>query len=105
MEQKSNNIVDIRYQQTGEATATNALGMREMQAKAYEARQKRFLLIKAPPALGKSRALMFIALDFCDSISNFFEDFSPKVHLVSFFFVLLHQVLPKAPSLELCSLI
>ena len=35
MEQKSNNIVDIRYQQTGEATATNALGMREMQAKAY----------------------------------------------------------------------
>ena len=61
--QDSNNIVDIRYQQTGEATATNALGMREMQAKAYEARQKRFLLIKAPPASGKSRALMFIALD------------------------------------------
>ena len=63
MEQKSNNIVDIRYQQTGEASATNELGMREMQAKAYEARQKRFLLIKAPPASGKSRALMFIALD------------------------------------------
>ncbi len=37
--------------------------MREMQAKAYEARNKRFLLIKAPPASGKSRALMFIALD------------------------------------------
>ena len=63
MEQNCNNIVDIRYQQTGEATATDALGMREMQAKAYEARQKRFLLIKAPPASGKSRALMFIALD------------------------------------------
>lgn len=63
MEQKSNNIVDIRYQQTGEASATNELGMREMQAKAYEARDKRFLLIKAPPASGKSRALMFIALD------------------------------------------
>ena len=61
--QDSNNIVDIHYQHTGEATATDALGMREMQAKAYEARQKRFLLIKAPPASGKSRALMFIALD------------------------------------------
>jgi len=63
MEQNSNNIVDIRYQQTGESSATNKLGMREMQAKAYEAREKRFLLIKAPPASGKSRALMFIALD------------------------------------------
>ena len=63
MEQNSNNIVDIHYQQTGEATATDALGMREMQAKAYEARNRRFLLIKAPPASGKSRALMFIALD------------------------------------------
>ena len=63
MEQKSNSIVDIRYQQTGEASATNELGMREMQAKAYAARDKRFLLIKAPPASGKSRALMFIALD------------------------------------------
>ena len=63
MVQNSNNIVDIRYQQTGESSATNELGMREMQAKAYEARKKRFLLIKAPPASGKSRALMFIALD------------------------------------------
>lgn len=63
MEQNSNNIVDIRYQQTGCASATNELGMREMQAKAYEVRDKRFLLIKAPPASGKSRALMFIALD------------------------------------------
>ena len=63
MVQNSNNIVDIRYQQTGESSSTNELGMREMQAKAYEARNKRFLLIKAPPASGKSRALMFIALD------------------------------------------
>ena len=49
--------------QTGKSSAVNELGMREMQAKAYEARNKRFLLIKAPPASGKSRALMFIALD------------------------------------------
>lgn len=58
-----NTIVDIKYQQTGTATAVNPLGMREMQAMAYEHRSKRFLLIKAPPASGKSRALMFIALD------------------------------------------
>lgn len=63
MEQKCNEIVDIKYLQTGKSSAVNDLGMREMQAKAYEARNKRFLLIKAPPASGKSRALMFIALD------------------------------------------
>ena len=63
MEQINTDIVNIRYQQTGASSATNALGMREMQAKAYEARNQRFLLIKAPPASGKSRALMFIALD------------------------------------------
>ena len=58
-----NSIVDINYQQTGAATSVNSLGMREMQAMAYEARNERFLLIKAPPASGKSRALMYIALD------------------------------------------
>ena len=63
MEHAENNIVDIHYQQTGGATTTNDMGMREMQAKAYAARNKRFLLIQAPPASGKSRALMFIALD------------------------------------------
>nr|WP_260322665.1 DEAD/DEAH box helicase [Corynebacterium glucuronolyticum] len=39
------------------------MGMREMQARAYEKRNSRYLLLKAPPASGKSRALMFIALD------------------------------------------
>ncbi len=63
MNQLNDNIVDIKYQQTATSSNTNALGMREMQAKAYEARNQRFLLIKAPPASGKSRALMFIALD------------------------------------------
>ena len=63
MEKSSSNIVDIHYQQTGAATAVNPLGMREMQALAYEHRDQRFLLIKAPPASGKSRALMYIALD------------------------------------------
>ena len=59
----TNDFVDIRYQQNGHSTNTDSLGMREMQAKAYEARNKKYLLIKAPPASGKSRALMFIALD------------------------------------------
>ncbi|MBP5425690.1 MAG: DEAD/DEAH box helicase family protein [Prevotella sp.] len=63
MAQFSSSIVDIKYQQTGAATAVNPLGMREMQALAYQHRDKRFLLIKAPPASGKSRALMYIALD------------------------------------------
>ena len=63
MRQQANEIVNIQYEQTGRSSATNELGMREMQAKAYAARDKRFLLIKAPPASGKSRALMFIALD------------------------------------------
>lgn len=57
------NIVNISYAQTGQSSTTNSLGMREMQAMAYEARNKKYLLIKAPPASGKSRALMFIALD------------------------------------------
>ena len=59
----TSDFVDIRYQQSGQSTNTDSLGMREMQAKAYEARNKKYLLIKAPPASGKSRALMFIALD------------------------------------------
>lgn len=63
MNTKQNNFVDIHYAQNGKSTNTDALGMREMQAKAYKFRDKRFLLIKAPPASGKSRALMFIALD------------------------------------------
>ncbi|MCQ2197256.1 MAG: DEAD/DEAH box helicase family protein [Bacteroidaceae bacterium] len=57
------NIVNISYAQTGQSSTTNSLGMREMQAMAYEARNKKYLLIKAPPASGKSRALMFVALD------------------------------------------
>jgi hypothetical protein len=57
------NLIDVTYAQTGESTSTNNMGMRAMQARAYEARANQYLLIKAPPASGKSRALMFIALD------------------------------------------
>ena len=57
-----NTIVNINYEQTGLSTGTNSLGMREMQAKVYETRSKQYLLVKAPPASGKSRAMMFVAL-------------------------------------------
>ncbi len=57
------NIVEVEYNQTGKSTSTNSMGMREMQAKAYEKRDSQYLLIKAPPASGKSRALMFLGLD------------------------------------------
>lgn len=43
-----NDFVDIHYQQNGQSSQTNELGMREMQAKAYEARNQKYLLIKAP---------------------------------------------------------
>lgn len=57
------NLVEVNYEQTGQSKSTNEFGMREMQQKAYEQRDARYLLLKAPPASGKSRALMFIALD------------------------------------------
>lgn len=56
-------IVNVTYAQTGQSSKLNSLGMREMQEKVYQARDAKYLLLKAPPASGKSRALMFIALD------------------------------------------
>lgn len=56
-------IVHVTYAQTGQSSTTNAYGMREMQEKAYQVRDAQYILLKAPPASGKSRALMFIALD------------------------------------------
>lgn len=57
------NLVNVSYHQTGKSTSTNTMGMREMQSRAFEARDAKYLLLKAPPASGKSRALMFLALD------------------------------------------
>lgn len=56
-------IVHVSYGRTGESAKINDMGMREMQQKAYQARDAQYLLLKAPPASGKSRALMFVALD------------------------------------------
>lgn len=55
--------VSFQTARTGVSTKANALGMRPMQERAYNKRGEQYLLIKSPPASGKSRALMFIALD------------------------------------------
>ena len=55
--------VSVTYAHDGSSTRSNELGMRPMQERAYQKRGEQYLLIKSPPASGKSRALMFIALD------------------------------------------
>ncbi|MHC2290319.1 DEAD/DEAH box helicase family protein [Bradyrhizobium barranii] len=62
-EKKAIPSVSVSYARNGSSTKANALGMRPMQERAYERRGEQYLLIKSPPASGKSRALMFIALD------------------------------------------
>ena len=55
--------ISIKTACTGASNKANELGMRPMQERAFEKRGEQYLLIKSPPASGKSRALMFIALD------------------------------------------
>jgi hypothetical protein len=55
--------VSISTARSGASGKTNAFGMRPMQERVYAKRGEQYLLIKSPPASGKSRALMFIALD------------------------------------------
>jgi len=55
--------VSVNYSTNGSSTQANEFGMRPMQERAYEMRGEQYLLIKSPPASGKSRAVMFIALD------------------------------------------
>lgn len=57
------NLLTVSYKQTGNSSNLNNMGMRQMQARAFEARDAQYLLLKAPPASGKSRALMFLGLD------------------------------------------
>lgn len=63
IEHKSVPSVSVNYATNGSAKKSNELGMRVMQERAFEKRGEQYLLIKSPPASGKSRALMFIALD------------------------------------------
>ena len=55
--------VSVKYAQDGSSTRANIMGMRPMQERVWLRRGEQYLLIKSPPASGKSRALMFIALD------------------------------------------
>ncbi|NWA68519.1 DEAD/DEAH box helicase [Pseudomonas reactans] len=56
-------LLKVEYAQTGKSSSLNGMGMREMQARAFASRASQYLLLKAPPASGKSRALMFLGLD------------------------------------------
>ena len=67
---KSISSVSVTYARTGRTARSNELGMRPMQERAWEKRGEQYLLIKSPPASGKSRALMSIALDKLDSSST-----------------------------------
>src|SRR3954453_19692582 len=62
-DKKSVPSISVSYAHNGASTKSNVLGMRPMQERAYERRGEQYLLIKSPPASGKSRGLMFIALD------------------------------------------
>jgi len=62
-EPKNIPAISVTYSGDGSANKSNALGMRPMQERVYQKRGEQYLLIKSPPASGKSRALMFIALD------------------------------------------
>lgn len=56
------NIVNVKFDNQS-SNDGNKLGMRPMQARVFEKRNEQYLLVKAPPASGKSRALMFVGLD------------------------------------------
>ena len=58
----TSNLFEINFDKNQSKT-TNDLGMREMQERVYEKRASQYLLVKSPPASGKSRALMFVGLD------------------------------------------
>jgi ATP:corrinoid adenosyltransferase len=55
--------VSVSYAGNGKSITSNAMGMRAMQSRVWQFRGEQYLLLKSPPASGKSRALMFVALD------------------------------------------
>jgi hypothetical protein len=55
--------ISVSYARNGTSTKANELGMRPMQERVWQQRGEQYLLIKSPPSSGKSRALMFVALD------------------------------------------
>lgn len=55
--------VSVSYAGSGQSITSNSMGMRAMQQRVWQFRGEQYLLLKSPPASGKSRALMFVALD------------------------------------------
>lgn len=55
--------IEARYSASGESTKTDSLGMRPMQSRVFRWSAEQYILLKSPPASGKSRALMFTALE------------------------------------------
>jgi len=55
--------ISVDYSGDGRSIRANPMGMRPMQERVWNFRGEQYLLIKSPPASGKSRALMFVALD------------------------------------------
>jgi hypothetical protein len=62
-ESRVKNIQLFEYPANGTAVTTNHMGMRSMQERVYAQHQQRYLLVKSPPASGKSRALMYLGLE------------------------------------------
>jgi len=56
-------FVSVSCEGAGASTRPNELGMRPMQERAWDRRGEQCLPVKSPPASGKGRAPMFIALD------------------------------------------
>ena len=59
-EAKTIPTVSVTYARTGSSTKANAFGMRPMQERVYEKRGEQYLILKSPPASGKSRALCLL---------------------------------------------
>lgn len=57
------NVFFTTYACDKSSIVTDGLGMRAMQARVYKKFASQYLLVKAPPASGKSRALMYVALE------------------------------------------
>ncbi|MBB2894934.1 DEAD/DEAH box helicase [Pseudomonas sp. AS2.8] len=55
--------ITLNYDGTGASKATDSFGMRAMQVRVWDKRDAQHLLVKSPPASGKSRAAMFVGLE------------------------------------------
>lgn len=61
----SSNVTAVRIDldEIRKPVLADPMGMRPMQRRVFDKREAQYLLIKSPPASGKSRALMFLGLD------------------------------------------